>query len=264
MTAVLAVVLALALAGCSDDAEPPRAAPTPTSTPATTSASASASPTAVATGTSPATPPASAAPPATTSAAPPPASASARPSRTPGGSADPAQAARLTGDGLDLPQGVVPFGTSVAAAVPALTRAFGRPTLDTGTGSSFGRYGTCPGTQLRVLEWGGGALQVLFGDVPGPGLAMYAWRLTSSGSPAGLPKARALVGDVTTVDIGLGTTVTALRDAAGAAVEITAGDEVFGPSFRLQDQSAGLFGTLTSAAAQGTVTSVQAGQPCGE
>jgi hypothetical protein len=260
--------LLVVLPGCSDDPEP-TARPTPTASasasPSPSPSTASAGPTASATRTAaaadaPVVVPAPSAPARPTSApartAAPPAPASPAPG--------PARAARLTGDGLDLPSGVLPFGTTVQAALPALTAALGSPTRDTGAGPSFGVYGTCPGTALRALEFGGGALVLLFGGVPGPALTLYGWRLTPTGSAAGLPRASALVGDAATFDVGVGTSVTALRDGAGEAVQISAGDEVVGPSFRVQDQSSGLFGSLSAATPRGTVTSVQAGRPCGD
>src|SRR3546814_11636933 len=55
------------------------------------------------------------------------------------------------GDGL----GVVSLGSEPDAAVSAVTAALGDPSLDTGWESSFGTYGTCPGTAVRAVEWGG-------------------------------------------------------------------------------------------------------------
>lgn len=267
-----ALLLAFALPACSADDAPraerePAALPAATSRPtatvtatvtATTSESARPSPAA--------TPePAVQPPDAPTTAASPTAAGtrapvSARPAE-PGTTA----AGRLTGDGIDLPRGVVAFGTGYDAARPVLEAALGRPTRDTGVISSFSAYGTCPGTRLRALEWGGGALVVLFGDVTGAPLTVYSWRLTPQGTTAGLPRASALVGDVTTYEFGVGTTVTALREGAGRdAVDILPGDELTAASFRLRDQSAGFFGVLTSTSPGGTVLSVQAGRPCGE
>src|SRR3546814_13929622 len=66
----------------------------------------------------------------------------------------------LRGDGL----GVVSLGSEPDAAVSAVTAALGDTSLDTGWGSSFGTYGTCPGTEVRAVEWGG--LVLLFTDGP--------------------------------------------------------------------------------------------------
>ena len=266
-TAAAVLSLLAVLAGCSDDPAPSaRASATPSasagprpSTAPSATAVPSAAPAAEAT-TAPVEVPA----PSASARPTPPAASPAGPVAAPSPPPAPARPARLTGDGLDLPQGVVPFGAPVQTALPTITAALGRPTRDTGAGPSFGVYGTCPGTRLRALEFGSGALVVLFGDVAGPDLTMYGWRLTPTGSPAGLPRASALVGDAATFEFAVGTSVTALRDGAGEAVEVLPGDEVVGPSFRLRDQSSGFFGSLSAATARGTVTSVQAGRPCGE
>ena len=256
------LLLTAVLSGCADDAEPtaggtatpratssPRAtasAPaTPTPTPTTTTATASPTP--------PTSPPAVPAPTGT------PAS-STRPAVSPA-----AEQVRLTGDGIDLGPRVVSFGAPYEQARPGLDAALGRPTTDTGVVESFGPYGTCPGTRLRALEYGGGALVVLFGDVAGPGLTMYQWGLTTQGTPSQVPRASALVGDAATYAFGVGTRVADLRQGARpATVEVDPGDEALPASFRVQDQSSGLFGYLTGPAPGDTATFVQGGQGCGE
>lgn len=172
---------------------------------------------------------------------------------------------RLTGDGIDLPERVAVFGDEFDTVAPALTAALGEPTLDTREQQSFGAYGTCPGTRLRALEFGDGALRVLFGDVIGPGMTMYQWMLTGEGRAEAVPKASALVGDVTTYEFAVGDTLGALRaGAAGAELEVLPGDEMLEPSFRLTDQSAGFFGGLTGTSDDDEVTRVLAGEACGE
>ncbi len=174
---------------------------------------------------------------------------------------------RLTGDGIDLPAALVEFGTTFVAAEPRLRAALGRPSRDTGVQNSFSNYGTCPGTKLRALEYGGGAMWVLFGDVKRDGgpLTMYQWALTPKGRPKAVPRASALVGDVSTFAFGIGTTVQQLRDGTAAdTLKVRERDEVFGPSFSLMDQSSGFFGNLTDTKSSGTVTFVQAGMGCGE
>lgn len=174
---------------------------------------------------------------------------------------------RLTGDGIDVATGLLQFGTPFAKAEPALTAALGAPTKDTGVGSSFSDYGTCPGNKLRALEYGGGALWVLFGDVKVDGgpLTMYQWALTPQGTPTSVPPASALVGDLSTLEFGIGTTVKQLKDgAATGTLEVRDGDEVIGPSFSLMDQSSGFYGQLTNTKPTGTITFVQGGMSCGE
>ena len=236
---LLLAVLCLSLTGCtgaSDPASIPIASPSASASPST------------------------AAPTSSPSASTSPVASSASP-------ASAAAAVRLTGDGIDLPAALVEFGTTFGAAEPRLRAALGRPTRDTGVENSFSSYGTCPGTKLRALEYAGGALWVLFGDVQrdnGP-LTMYQWALTPKGRPRTVPRASALVGDVSTLEFGIGTTVQQLRDGASTGMlTLSEGDEVFGPSFSLRDQSSGFFGNLTDTKDTGTVTFVQAGMACGE
>ena len=173
--------------------------------------------------------------------------------------------ARLTGDGVDLPGVLLEFGAPFAAAQMALREVLGAPTGDSGPVPSAGDYGVCPGSTVRALEYGDGALVLLFGDAANPELRMFSWSLTDQGDPAAVPPARALVGDVTTYDLVVGATVADLRaGTTGAALDVQPGDELLAPSFRLRDQSSGLYGTLTSGADDGTVTGVTAGQACGE
>lgn len=212
--------------------------------------------------------------PGTAPSDPPVATAAASPSPSPSVEAEPTEQPvgpaesdepRLTGDGIALVSRVLEFGTPIATARPALEAELGKATLDTGVGSSSAAYGVCPGTQLQALEFGGGGLVVLFGDVGGPGLRMYGWALQDKGSPGRVPKASALVGDVSTLQFGVGTTVRTLQEgAATGTLEVRPPDEPSAASFRLDDQSSGFFGQLTGTAPADTVTFVSAGEACGE
>jgi hypothetical protein len=176
-----------------------------------------------------------------------------------------ASAPRLTGDGIDLATGVVLFGTTVEKAAPALQKALGKPTKDTGIVSSFSDYGTCPGTKLRALEYGGGALVVLFGNVKGSALTMYQWALQPKGTTASVPKASAFIGDVTTYEFGIGTTLGKLRAGVGQdRLTVTAGGDSQAPSFTVKDQSSGIFGQLSGTTNADDTIYIQAGQRCGE
>lgn len=261
------LLLTAVLSGCSDDGDARATAassPTTSASPSTSAASTvEPSPTAEQT----AEQPADIAPTGTASPSP---SATAAPTSptSPSPAAPPPTAlgpVRLTGDGIDLPRRVVEFGATYDSARPLLDAALGRPTTDTGVTDSFSDYGTCPGTRLRALEYGGGALVVLFGDVSGSALTMYSWSLTGRGTPSSVPAASAFVGDTATYEFGVGTTVAELEDGARpATVEVNPGDEVVRPSFRLQDQSSGFFGYLTGTDPQDTATFVLGGQGCGE
>jgi hypothetical protein len=186
-------------------------------------------------------------------------------SRSPAPSPTPtAQAVRLTGDGIDTPQRATTFGETFEQVQPALVAALGEPSKDTGVIGSFSAYGTCPGSKLRVLEFDGGALRVLFGDAIGPGITMYQWALVAQSDE--VPQASALVGDVTTYEFGVGDTVAELRAGVqgGAELEVEPGDEMIAPSFTLLDQSSGFFGFLSGTSDRDTVRQVQAGESCGE
>lgn len=169
----------------------------------------------------------------------------------------------LTGDGLEVDGRPLTFGTSYEQALPVVTAGLGAPTGGNDDSSPFSAYGTCPGTSLRALEFAGGAVVLLFGDVGGPGELLYAWQLRDLGDVGQAPEVRALVGDAATLEFGIGTAVADLQaGAATGTLEVFAGDEVFGPGFRLADQSAGLQGSLT--ATDGSVSAVTAGTACGE
>ena len=171
----------------------------------------------------------------------------------------------LTGDGAQVDDRALPFGTPYDEAVGSLTAALGPPSLDTGETSPFSAYGTCPGTVLRALEYGAGAVVLLFGDVDGPEQRFYSWNLRDQGAPDQAPRVRALVGDVTTYEFGIGTTVAQLRaGTAQGTLEVFEGDEIFGPGMRLADRSGGLYGSLTDTSEAGRVTFVTGGSGCGE
>lgn len=58
--------------------------------------------------------------------------------------------------------GGIQFGATEGDVLQTYTRALGTPTKDTGWTSSFSSYGTCPGNEIRVVEWN--RLRVFFGD----------------------------------------------------------------------------------------------------
>jgi len=172
---------------------------------------------------------------------------------------------RLTGDGVDLPDGLVEFGSDLTDVRARLVAALGTPTKDTGVGKSFSVYGTCPGQRLQGLEFAGGALRLLFGDVIGPGLTLFQWSLVQEGRTQEAPKASALVGDVTTYEFGVGTLLGELRTAvATGTLKVTPAEDSVSASFRLNDQSAGLSGYLTGTSDTDLVTEVLGGEECGE
>ena len=228
--AAAAAAAVLALTACGSDSEP-AAAPSATSSPSPVSPA----------------PRATATPSASTAAALP----------------APGDGVRLLGDGIGLPSGVLAFGTPLAAARAALEGALGQPTKDTGPTDPVGSYGTCPGTTLQVLEYGAGALQVLFGDVDAAEPVLHTWALVDTGDPAAVPQATALIGDVTTAELGVGTTVGELRQEAGEAFQIREDELSLDPAFVVEDRSSGFHGFLTGTTDGDEVTFVEAGSGCG-
>ena len=111
------------------------------------------------------------------------------------------------------------------------------------------------------------ALGAIFGSLGGTVIEVGGWTVLSRPDRPGHPWMHQVVarGDVSTYDLAVGATVADLRaGTTGAGLDVQPGDELVAPSFRLQDQSSGLYGTLTSGADDGTVTGVVAGQACGE
>lgn len=202
--------------------------------------------------------------PSPTSAAP---SSAAPASPAPSASASQAQSAaagRLFGDGVEVPAGVVVFGTPYDEAVATLTASLGEPTKDTGEIEPFSAYGTCPGSTLRVLEYAGGALQLLFGDVEADSPVLHTWALANTGDTVAVPRASALVGDVTTFEFGVGTPVGDLQEQVLDGFQISEDELSLDPAFVLTDQSSGFRGFLTGTSSADTVTFVEAGAGCGE
>lgn len=153
----------------------------------------------------------------------------------------------LRGDGL----GVVELGAPPAEAVDALTEALGAPTRDTGWEPAFSEYGTCPGEQIRGVEWD--HLVVLFtdGDTElGSGEHLFAWRVT--GAPPAVGTANGF---------GWGATATDAEELYPGQVERVPAEEPF-PAFLLVEAEGG---TITAYLDEDdTVTNLEAGVPCGE
>ena len=153
----------------------------------------------------------------------------------------------LRGDGL----GVAELGVPPEIAVEALTAALGPPTRDTGWEPAFSEYGTCPGDQIRGVEWD--HLVVLFTDgstAEGDGEHLFSWRLT--GAPPALG---------TATGFGWGATATDAEELYPGNVERVPAEEPF-PGFLLIEAEGG---TITAYLDEDdVVTNLEAGVPCGE
>jgi hypothetical protein len=211
---VLAVALSLgALVACSDDDS---SAPATTGAPSTTADVTDA--------------PTTTAAPTSTTAAP-----------------DRASEVVLRGDGL----GIVALGDPPDAAVAALADALGDPTADTGWEPSLSEYGTCPGRQVRGVEWDNLVLLFTDGDTAyGSGRHLFSWRIT--GAPPALG---------TAAGFGYGATAADAEELYPGAVEQVAADDPFPAFLRVTVEGGPITAYLDE---QGAVTNLEAGAPCGE
>ncbi len=153
----------------------------------------------------------------------------------------------LRGDGL----AVVDLGAGADAAIAAVSAELGEPTVDTGWEPSSRTYGTCPGEQIRGIEWGGLVLLFTDGDTPeGTGDHLFTWRVT--GAPPAVSTARGL---------GFGATATDAEELYPGGIETVAAEDPF-PAFLQIDAEGGVITALLDGDA--TITNLEAGTPCGE
>jgi hypothetical protein len=153
----------------------------------------------------------------------------------------------LRGDGL----GVVELGADPDVAVAAVTDALGEPTADTGWESSFSEYGTCPGEEVRGVEWN--HLILLFTDgstAYGNGPHLFTWRVT--GAPPALG---------TATGFGYRATAADAEDLYPGDVEVVPPDEPFPGLLRIDAEGGTITAYLDDA---DVVTNIEAGAACGE
>ncbi|MET0727371.1 MAG: hypothetical protein ABWZ76_03635 [Acidimicrobiales bacterium] len=153
----------------------------------------------------------------------------------------------LRGDGL----GVTALGASPDDAVAVVTSTLGEPTADTGWEPSFSSYGTCPGAQIRGVEWD--HLVLLFTDEEtsyGSGEHLFAWRIT--GAPPALG---------TATGFGYHATAADAEDLYPGSVETFPAEDPF-PAFLVIEAEGGRITAYVDDADR--VTNLEAGVPCGE
>jgi hypothetical protein len=156
----------------------------------------------------------------------------------------------LLGDGL----GPLAFGADPSVAVEFLSAALGTPMADSGWTDSFSVYGTCPGSEVRGVEWPG--FLALFGDADDEYASgrrhFMAWTVGWFGpDPFGMR---------TEAGVGIGTS----RDdvaAAYLAATFNPADGNFPPSVSIPTDRGDLWGTFGDDAA---LQSLTAGTACGE
>lgn len=235
------VLIALAIAGCSD------AKPATTDSGSTSSLVAvDTSTTAPAATTTTTIPVTTAAPTSTTSS-----TTTSTSSTTTSTTLAPGAELILRPNGL----GDAAFGADPDGVIAYVKSIIGAPTVDTGWVDPLS-VGACPGTEFRQVTWGDLILE--FTDQSGVTSGrrhffayQYGPTFGAQISPAGLK---------TDAGIGVGSTVAELT-ATYPGVVINPGDEFGGPNFFIND---GLAGFLTGVNPTDTVKSILGGQGCGE
>lgn len=152
----------------------------------------------------------------------------------------------LRGDGL----GAASFGDDPVEVVRAVAATLGAHDEDTGWQPAGGAFGTCPGTRVRAVRWGG--LTALFTDGTsdyGRGEHFFQWRQVPGAPPLATVK-------------GLGAGATR-ADAEALYEDVVAYEDelVGGPVVEVQVEGGRLLGFLDGG---GTITNLEAGMPCGE
>lgn len=95
---------------------------------------------------------------------------------------------QLESDGL----GSLKFGATEEDVLTTFNRALGTSTADTGWTSSFSAYGTCPGNQIRVVEWN--RLRVFFGDTKFGTKKFFQYEYTDRNATSPIPLITTAVG----------------------------------------------------------------------
>ncbi len=171
------------------------------------------------------------------------------------------EALLLQPDGL----GIVDFGEDPDVATARISELLGPPDEDTGWIDAFSTWGTCPGSQIRVVRWDN--LEILhtdapdtFASYPAPGIPhFFNWRTPD------LFLVGADIGLSTPEGIGVGSTVAQLGSVYGAAVEILY-EDVFDIYFLrlLGDPGTGISGSVSGDQPTDVVQFLEAGATCGE
>lgn len=157
----------------------------------------------------------------------------------------------LRSDGI----GDARFGVEPDGVIGYVKAILGAPDRDTGWIDAFSEFGSCPGTEVRAVEWAN--LRLLFGDQSEFNTArrhFYGWQygppIDSEIGPLGL---------ATDGGITVGSTV---RDIVKVYPDVEIyNDEIVGPGFEIE---ATLTGTLSDDGPSGLVLALYGGTACGE
>lgn len=169
---------------------------------------------------------------------------------------DPSAALILTGYGI----GSLGFGVEADRVIADLNEILGPSNEDSEWVDSFSTFGTCPGTQARLVRWA--SLQAFFtnGETEWAPEGIRHFFHYSHSVAAG-------AGDVLDLEtdkgIRLGATVDELRDAYGSDVSFT-DDPLFEVVWEVSADDGILWGSASSTEDDGLITVINGGFGCGE
>ncbi len=168
---------------------------------------------------------------------------------------DPSASLILTGDGV----GSLRFGVEADRVIADLNEVLGSSDEDSDWVDSFSTFGTCPGTEARLVRWA--SLQAFFTDGEtewAPEGIRHFFHYSHSVAAGG--------GDVLALEtdkgIRLGATVAELREAYGS-VSFT-DDPLFEVLWEVDTEEGILWGSASSLDDDGLVTVINGGFGCGE
>jgi hypothetical protein len=169
---------------------------------------------------------------------------------------DPSASLILAGDGI----GSLGFGVEADRVIADLDEVLGSSAEDSGWVDSFSTFGTCPGSEARLVRWA--SLQAFFtnGETEwAPEGVRHFFHYSQSVAAGG--------GDVLALEtdkgIRLGATVAALKDAYGSDVSFT-DDPLFEVLWEVTTDAGILWGSASSIEDDGLITVINGGFGCGE
>jgi len=170
--------------------------------------------------------------------------------------ADPLAALVLSEVGI----GSLGFGVEADRVIADLDEALGPSDEDSGWVDSFSTFGTCPGTEARLVRWA--SLQGFFtnGETEWAPEGIRHFFHYSQSVAAGEGEVLALATDK---GIRLGATVAELTSAYGSDVSFT-DDPLFDLLWEVNSDQGTLWGSASSAEDDGLITVINGGFGCGE
>jgi hypothetical protein len=155
----------------------------------------------------------------------------------------------------------IPFGTDAEEAIATITAQLGLAPADSGWVDAFAGFGTCPGTQIRVVRWV--SLEAFFSDGPTEWAPAGTQHLFHYGQSF-LAGAGEIIDLSTEAGIRLGSTVAELKAAYGPEV-LVVDDPLVAGLWQVDVEGAGiLWGTVSDTSDAGIVETINGGAGCGE